>query len=89
MRSRAFPSTILTRESRLAIFGDMKPHLVIDPVERQGWLDEILTLKQAAEARGVCIDTIKREAQRGRLELIRVSERRLGVRRRDALQLSA
>jgi IS30 family transposase len=49
------------------------------------WLEEIVSLQEAAALRGVHTETIKREGRRGRLTLIRVSTRRLGVRRRDVL----
>ena len=58
-----------------------------DPTEYARWLDGIAPLSEGAELRGVSVDTLKREAQRGRFRLLRVSERRLGIRRRDALML--
>jgi hypothetical protein len=65
------------------------PEPNLDPIERQRWLDAIIPLQEAAQLRGVHVETLKREAKRGRLTLIRVSERRLGIRRRDALAIPA
>lgn len=57
-----------------------------DPREHERWLDAIVTLAEGAKLAGdISIDTLKREAKRGRYTLIRVSERRLGIRRREAL----
>ena len=61
--------------------------LPTDPVERERWLDGIVRLAEAAAMRGVHPDTLKREAAKGRLKLLRLSERLLGVRRRDVLML--
>jgi hypothetical protein len=59
----------------------------IDPREHARWLEGIASLQEAAELVGVSVDTLKREAAKGRYRLIQVSERRLGIRRRDALGL--
>lgn len=56
-----------------------------DPVERERWLDGLAPLKEFAALRGVSVDTVKREHARGKVKLKRVSERRWGGRRRDAL----
>jgi hypothetical protein len=56
-----------------------------DPVEYQRWLDGIATLQEGAQLRSVSVDTLKRGAQQGRYQLLRVSARRWGIRRRDAL----
>jgi hypothetical protein len=64
-------------------------HEPIDPIERQRWLDAIISLQEGATLRGVHVETLKREASRGRLTLIRVSTRRLGIRRRDALLITS
>lgn len=58
-----------------------------DPVERERWLDGLATLREAAELRGVHVDTLKRLHASGRLRLLRVSQRRWGVRRRDVLMM--
>jgi hypothetical protein len=65
------------------------PDPIVDPIERQRWLDTIIPLQEGAALRGVHVETLKREAARGRLTLIRVSTRRLGIRRRDALAIPA
>jgi hypothetical protein len=58
-----------------------------DPIELERWLNGIVRLKEGAALRGVHPDTLRREALRGRLTLIRLSERAIGIRRRDALML--
>jgi hypothetical protein len=58
-----------------------------DPIELERWLNGIVRLKEGAALRGVHPDTLRREAARGRLTLIRISERAIGIRRRDALML--
>jgi hypothetical protein len=64
------------------------PPSPIDPLERERWLDAIVTLAEGAKLAGeISIDMLKREALKGRYQLIRVSERRLGIRRRNALGL--
>jgi hypothetical protein len=54
--------------------------------ERERWLDEIVALPEGAHLRKVSVDTIKREAKRGNLKLIRRSARGLGITRREALK---
>jgi len=56
-----------------------------DP-EYQAWLDEILTLPEGAAIRRVSVDTIRREGKFGRLKLINLSPRRLGITRREAMK---
>jgi hypothetical protein len=58
-----------------------------DPIELERWLNGIVRLKEGAALRGVHPDTLRREAARGRLKLIRISERAIGIRRRVALML--
>jgi hypothetical protein len=58
-----------------------------DPIELERWLNGIVRLKEGAKLRGVHPDTLRREAARGRLKLIQISERAIGIRRRDALML--
>jgi hypothetical protein len=69
----------------------MKQHLTppTDPVERERWLDGVVRLSEAAAMRGVHSDTLRREAKKGRLKLLKLSERLIGVRRRDALMLGS
>ena len=49
------------------------------PYSRFG-VDPIISLKDAAVIAGCHAQTLKNEAKRGRLTLIRISERRIGVR---------
>jgi len=71
----------------------MKPPLKIippptDPTEYARWLDGIASLQEGARLAGdISVDTLRREARKGRYRLIQVSERRLGIRRRDALRM--
>jgi excisionase family DNA binding protein len=58
-----------------------------DPAARERWLDGIARIAEAADLRGVSTDTIRREIRAGRLKALRLGERALGVRRRDALLL--
>jgi len=53
--------------------------------EYERWLDGIADLEEGARLRRVSIDTLKREAKKGRVKLLQISEGRFGVRRRDAL----
>jgi hypothetical protein len=64
----------------------------VDPFEYEGWLDEIVSLDEAARLRGVSKDTVKREDSRrvARGEdshVLHLSLRRQGMRRRHALML--
>jgi hypothetical protein len=61
----------------------------VSDTEHHRWLEVIVDLEEGAYLRGVSVTTLKREAAQGRLRLIRVSERWLGIRRREALALSA
>jgi hypothetical protein len=60
-----------------------------DSLERERWLDAIVPLAEGAQLASISVDTLKREAKRGRYQLISVSARRKGIRRRNALQLPA
>jgi hypothetical protein len=55
-----------------------------DP-DHQQWLDGIVPIQEGARLRSTSVDTLKREYAKGKLELLRVSERRWGIRRRVAL----
>jgi hypothetical protein len=57
----------------------------IDPLEYELWLDGIVSLEEGAGLRSVSLDTLRREHDRGRVKFVQVSERRKGIRRRDAL----
>lgn len=54
-----------------------------DP-ERERWLDAIVSVQEGAQLRSVSVDSLKRHSPD---KLIRVSARRLGIRRRHALML--
>jgi hypothetical protein len=60
-----------------------------DFLEHERWLDGIVPLREGARLAAVSVHTLKREARKGRYQLIAVSERRWGIRRRNALQLPA
>jgi hypothetical protein len=60
----------------------------LDPLAYQQWLDEILDLEQAARVRNVSVPTLRRERRRGTIKFERLSERRVGIRRREALGLA-
>jgi hypothetical protein len=51
-----------------------------------GNLDQIIPIKEAARLRGVSVDTLCRNH---RDKFVQLSERRLGMRRKDALMLRA
>lgn len=55
-------------------------------VERERWLDEVVTLTEGAALRRVSIDTLRNEAKRGRIKVLHLSERRRGITRREALK---
>lgn len=56
-----------------------------DP-EHERWLDDILTLKEAASVRKVSIDTLRSEIQKGNLQVVRRSARLRGMTRREAMK---
>jgi hypothetical protein len=56
-------------------------------LECEQWLDEILDLEEAARVRKVSVVTLRRERRRGTLKFEQLSERRVGIRRRNALGL--
>lgn len=54
--------------------------------EREKWLDEIVSLAVGAGLRNVSVDTLRKEAKRGKIKIIKLSERRKGITRREALK---
>jgi hypothetical protein len=58
-----------------------------DPLAYAKWLDEILPLAEGAALRKTTSETLLREYRDGRIELIKISTRRFGIRRREALAL--
>jgi len=54
--------------------------------EYQDWLEEIITLAEAAMIRKVSIETLRREGRSGRLKILKLSPRRQGIKRREAMK---
>jgi hypothetical protein len=57
-----------------------------DSTDYDRWLDGIVRLAEGAQLRGVHPETLKRDA-RAKGQLLQLSQRALGVRRRFALML--
>ena len=56
--------------------------------ERERWLDEIVPLKEAAALRKVHVETLRAEIRAGRLKAIRLSPKKYGMTRREAMSSS-
>lgn len=56
------------------------PHSAVLKIYTRPGIDPVIPVKDAAAAAGVHVQTLKNEAMRGKLKLIKVSERRIGVR---------
>jgi hypothetical protein len=54
----------------------------------ENWLDTIVSLKEAAALRGIHIATLRSEIRAGRLKAVRLSLKRKGMTRREALMSS-
>jgi hypothetical protein len=54
--------------------------------DHQQWLDAIISLQEAAELRGINIQTLRSEIRRGALKDLRISKKRRGMTRREALR---
>lgn len=54
--------------------------------DHQQWLDAIISLAEVAKLRGICIRTLRSEILRGALKDIRISKKRRGMTRREALR---
>jgi len=50
------------------------------------WLDAIISLEEAAKLRGIHVKTLRSEIARGALKDIRISKKRRGMTRREALR---
>ena len=50
------------------------------------WLDAIISLDEAAKLRGIDVKTLRSEIRRGALKDIKVSKKRRGMTRREALR---
>jgi len=54
--------------------------------EHQQWLDAIISLDEAAKLRGINVQTLRSEIFRGALKDIKISKKRRGMTRREALR---
>jgi Helix-turn-helix domain len=68
------PSTKTIKNAAFGTRRDINPRFGVDPV---------IPLRDAAALLGVHPDTIKNQARRKKLSLIRISERRLGIRQSE------
>jgi hypothetical protein len=59
---------------------------VTDADHHERWLDEIVPLTEGAALRKISVDTLKREAKLGNLNIIKLSVQRRGITRREALK---
>jgi hypothetical protein len=57
-----------------------------EALNHQQWLDAIVSLAEAAKLRGICVTTLRSEIRRGALKDIRISKKRRGMTRREALR---
>lgn len=57
-------------------------------VEYERWLDEIVPLAEAAKLRKISLQTLRREIRLGRLKEVKLSERKRGMTRREAMSSS-
>ena len=62
----------------------LKPKSYQAPLSKRLESERIVSLKEAAQLRGVSVDTLKRN---DRDKIIKLSKRRLGVKLKDVLQL--
>jgi predicted site-specific integrase-resolvase len=54
-------------------------------IEYEKYLDEIVSLAEAAQIRKISVWTLRSEIRKGRLRAIRLSEKKLGMSRREAM----
>jgi len=57
-----------------------------DTPDREDWLDEIVSLTEAASLRGVSVETLRALIRSGRLRAVEQSRKKRGMRRREALR---
>jgi hypothetical protein len=58
-----------------------------DHLNHQQWLDAIISLDEAAKLRGgIHVKTLRAEIARGALKAVRISKKRRGMTRREALR---
>lgn len=56
-------------------------------VDREIWLDEVVTLTEAATLRKISVETLRLLIRQGRLKAIQQSRRKRGMTRREALRV--
>jgi hypothetical protein len=56
--------------------------------DHERWLDEIISLTEAASLRKVSVETLRSEVRKGRLRVVKLSPRKRGMTRREALTSS-
>jgi hypothetical protein len=56
--------------------------------EHERWLDEIVTLTEAAALRKVSVETLRAEIRANRLKVVKLSLKKRGMTRREALTSS-
>jgi len=57
-----------------------------DHLNHQRWLDAIISIAEATKLRGISVRTLRSEIRRGALKDIRISKKRRGMTRREALR---
>ena len=57
-----------------------------NPTEREVWLDEIITLTEAAVLRKISVETLRALIRQGRLKAVQQSVRKRGMTRREAMR---
>jgi hypothetical protein len=78
---------LLGMSNRITTYTSISPLSPTDRVAYEQWLDQIVDLSEAAKLRGgVHVATLKR-APATKDKIIRLSARRVGMRRRHALML--
>lgn len=64
----------------------MSPRRQKGTQEYEDWLNEVISLAEAASLRKISVETLRREGKLGRFKILKLSERRLGMQRREALK---
>jgi len=54
--------------------------------DREVWLDEIVSLTEAAALRKISVESLRLLIQRGKLKAVQQTERKRGMTRREALR---
>ena len=55
-------------------------------LDREIWLDEVISLTEAAVLRKISVETIRSLIRQGRLKAVQQSRRKRGMTRREALR---